>query len=44
MNQFTETFAVSELAERVVEAGRSLGLGVAVRAIPNPRQEKERHY
>jgi UDP-sulfoquinovose synthase len=44
MNQFTETFSVNELAERVVEAGRRLGLNVAVRAIPNPRQEKERHY
>jgi UDP-sulfoquinovose synthase len=44
MNQFTETFTVTELAERVVLAGRSLGLNVAVRAVPNPRQEKERHY
>ena len=44
MNQFTETFTVNELAERVVQAGRGLGLNVAVRAIPNPRQEKERHY
>jgi UDP-sulfoquinovose synthase len=44
MNQFTEIFTVSELAERVVQAGRSLGLNTAIRAIPNPRQEKERHY
>ena len=44
MNQFTETFSVRELAERVVDAGRQLGLDVAVRAIPNPRLEKEQHY
>ena len=44
MNQFTETFTVSELAERIARAGRELGLDVSVRAIPNPRQEKERHY
>jgi UDP-sulfoquinovose synthase len=44
MNQFTETFSVNELAERVVEAGRSRGLKVAIRAVPNPRQEKEHHY
>lgn len=44
LNQFTETFTVRELADRVVEAGSSLGLDVAVRSIPNPRQEKERHY
>ena len=30
MNQFTETFSVRELAERVVDAGRQLGLDVAV--------------
>ena len=36
MNQFTETFTVSELAERVVEAGRSLGLNVADPGDPQP--------
>ena len=44
VNQFTETFTVNELADRIAQAGRCLGLNVAVRAIPNPRQEKERHY
>jgi UDP-sulfoquinovose synthase len=44
MNQFTETFSVNELAERIVEAGRSRRLKVEIRAVPNPRQEKERHY
>jgi UDP-sulfoquinovose synthase len=45
LNQFTETFSVSELADRVVEAGRTVGLGeVNVRTIPNPRKEREQHY
>jgi UDP-sulfoquinovose synthase len=44
LNQFTETFSVNELAERVVEAGRQRGLEVTICAIPNPRQEKEEHY
>lgn len=43
-NQFTETFSVNELADRVVSAGRRLGLSVGVKSIPNPRKEMEEHY
>jgi len=44
LNQFVETFTVSELAERVQAAGRELGLPVRVKSIPNPRREAEAHY
>lgn len=44
LNQFTEVFSVNELAERVTEAGKALGLHVDVRPIPNPRKEKEEHH
>jgi UDP-sulfoquinovose synthase len=43
-NQLTETFTVSELAERVKEAGKQAGLNVEIKSIPNPRKEKEQHY
>jgi UDP-sulfoquinovose synthase len=44
MNQFTETFSVRDIAERVERVGRRLGLAVEARSIPNPRKEKEEHY
>ena len=44
MNQFTETFTVSELADRVVQAGKRLGLKVGVKSVENPRKEAEEHY
>ncbi len=44
MNQFTETFSVNELARRVQDAGRALGLEVKVQSLPNPRKEPEEHY
>ena len=43
-NQFTETFSVKELAERVAAAARALGIDVTIRSIPNPRKEAEEHY
>lgn len=43
-NQFTEQFTVQELAERVAAVGASMGLGVAIDHIPNPRTELEEHY
>jgi UDP-sulfoquinovose synthase len=44
LNQYTETFTVNELAERVREAGAALGLKVRIQSIENPRKEKEEHY
>ena len=43
-NQFTETFNVNELAERVVKVGRQLGMDVVVKSVANPREEAETHY
>ncbi|MFK5996554.1 MAG: NAD-dependent epimerase/dehydratase family protein [Rhodobacterales bacterium] len=44
LNQFTEQFSVNELAERVQQAGKAMGLDVAIKSIENPRKEKEQHY
>lgn len=44
LNQFTETFSVNELAERVRSAGKAMGFDVQVQHLPNPRKEKEEHY
>jgi len=43
-NQFTETFSVNELAERVQRVGNNLGLKVEIRPVENPRKEAEDHY
>lgn len=43
-NQFTETFPVGALAEKVKDAGEALGIKVAVASHENPRIEKEEHY
>lgn len=43
-NQFTETFSVNELAERVRACGARNGLEVRINAIDNPRKELEEHY
>jgi UDP-sulfoquinovose synthase len=43
-NQFTETFSVKELAERVKITGESLGLEVNIQSVENPRIEAEEHY
>ncbi len=43
-NQFTETFSMLELAERVRTAGAELGLDVQIDHLPNPRVEQEQHY
>jgi len=44
LNQFTETFSVNELAERVQQAGKTLGLNVKIQHVENPRKEAEEHY
>jgi UDP-sulfoquinovose synthase len=43
-NQFTESFSVQELADRVAAAGRQLGWSVEVSHVANPRVELEQHY
>ncbi|HEY7983959.1 MAG TPA: NAD-dependent epimerase/dehydratase family protein [Ktedonobacterales bacterium] len=43
-NQFTEQFAVLDLAERVQRVARALGLDATIEHIRNPRVEKERHF
>jgi UDP-sulfoquinovose synthase len=43
-NQFTETFNVADLAEKVRHAGEELGIAVQVDHVTNPRLEMEEHY
>jgi len=44
LNQFTETFSVVELAERVKAAAAGLGMAADIKHIANPRKEREEHY
>lgn len=44
LNQFTETFSVNQLAEKVSEAGKKQNLDVQIQHIDNPRKEAENHY
>jgi UDP-sulfoquinovose synthase len=43
-NQFTESFTVAGLAEKVRHAGSEIGVDVTVDNVPNPRVELEEHY
>ncbi len=43
-NQFTETFSVNDLAERVKAAAKGVGIDVRIDNIKNPRKEAEEHY
>jgi UDP-sulfoquinovose synthase len=43
-NQFTEQFSVLDIAHKVHQAGRDLGIKVEVDHIPDPRVEAEQHY
>jgi UDP-sulfoquinovose synthase len=43
-NQFTETFDVADLAEKVRHAAGELGIQVQVDHVDNPRVELEEHY
>ncbi|MDM8536280.1 NAD-dependent epimerase/dehydratase family protein [Desulfobacterales bacterium HSG17] len=43
-NQFTETFSVNELAEKVRQVGNRMNLNVKIQQIENPRKEAEEHY
>ncbi len=44
LNQFTETFSVNAVAEKVQRVGNEMGLGVEIKSIENPRKEAEEHY
>lgn len=44
LNQFTETFSVNELAERIQRVSAGMGLRVSIQHVDNPRREKEEHY
>jgi UDP-sulfoquinovose synthase len=44
LNQFTETFSVNDLAARVHEVAKGMGLSVEIQHIDNPRKELEEHY
>jgi UDP-sulfoquinovose synthase len=43
-NQFTEQFSVLDIALKVQEAGKYLGMKVDIDHIPDPRVEAEQHY
>jgi len=43
INQFDQVYDVTELAERVRDAGRKMGLDVKIKNIPNPRLEPQEH-
>jgi UDP-sulfoquinovose synthase len=43
-NQFQEVYDVTELAQKVEKAGKSIGLNVEVKNLENPRKEMEEHY
>jgi UDP-sulfoquinovose synthase len=43
-NQFTEQFSVLDIALKVQEAGRDLGIKVEIDHLPDPRVEAEQHY
>ena len=44
MNQFTETFSVLDIAEKIKLAAKQHSIDVTVKSIPNPRIESEDHY
>ncbi|CAM4176396.1 NAD-dependent epimerase/dehydratase family protein [Lacicoccus alkaliphilus] len=43
-NQFTESFSVLELAQKIQGVAKELGIDVEVSNLENPRVEKEEHY
>src|SRR5579863_4183443 len=43
-NQFTQQFSVLDIAQKVQEAGKDLGIKVEIDHIPDPRVEAEHHY
>jgi UDP-sulfoquinovose synthase len=43
-NQFTEQFSVLDIAHKIQEAGKDLGLKVEIDHLKDPRVEAEQHY
>lgn len=43
-NQFTETFSVMNIAERMVQAAQNVGMQATINHAENPRNEKEDHF
>jgi UDP-sulfoquinovose synthase len=44
LNQFTETFSVNQLAQKVQRVARSKGYKAEISTVENPRKEAEEHY
>lgn len=44
LNQFTETFSVNQLAQKVQRVARSMGYKAEISTVENPRKEAEEHY
>lgn len=44
LNQFTETFSVNELAEKIIDVASKFKCNVRIAHRPNPRVEAEDHY
>jgi UDP-sulfoquinovose synthase len=44
LNQFTETFSVNQLAQKVQRVARSMGFKAEISTVENPRLEAEEHY
>ena len=44
LNQYTETFSVVELAEKVIAASKDIGISTEIQHQENPRIEEENHY
>jgi nucleoside-diphosphate-sugar epimerase len=44
LNQFDEAYSVLDLAKKVFDVSKKLGLEPAISSVPNPRVEAEQHY
>ena len=44
LNQFTETFSVNQLAQKVQQVARAMGFRAEIATVENPRKEAEEHY
>ena len=44
LNQFTEQFTVTQLAEKIHDVAKDLNINVEINSVDNPRKEAEEHY